>query len=84
MDDIYKPKKGFEDLFATLLEEYKREVHRILVMMIKQGQRNDERLTAWTARKQAAIEASLRALAAKYKPLFQALSEKVTEITKVK
>ena len=84
MDEIYEPKKGFEDLFAALLEEYKREVHRILVMIIKQGQRSDETLTAWTARKQADIEASLEALAAKYKPLFRALSDKVTEITKVK
>jgi 23S rRNA A2030 N6-methylase RlmJ len=83
MDEIYEPKKGFEDVFAALLDEYKREVHRTLVMIIKQGQRSDETLTAWTARKQADIEACLEPLAVKYKPLIRALSDSVTEITKV-
>ena len=84
MDEIYEPKKGFEDLFVALLEEYKREVQRILLTVTKQDHRSDETLTAWTARKRAETEASLEALAAKYKPLFRALSEKVTETTKVK
>ena len=26
MDEIYEPKKGFEDLFLALLKEYKREI----------------------------------------------------------
>ena len=83
MDEIYQPKKGFEDLFAALLEEYKREVQRILVTVTKQAHRSDETLTAWTARKQADIEACLEPLAVKYKPLIRALSDSVTEITKV-
>ncbi len=53
-------------------------------MITKQDQRSDETLSAWTARKRAETEASLEALAAKYKPLFRALSDSVTEITKVK
>ena len=83
MDEIYKPKKGFEDLYLALLEAYKREVQPILVMQTKQDQRSDETLSAWTARKRAVTEASLEALAAKYKPLIRALSDSVTEITKV-
>ena len=36
MDEIYVPKKGFEDLFAALLEEYKREIQTVSDAIAKQ------------------------------------------------
>ena len=82
MGEIYMPKKGFEDLFAALLEEYKREIQAIAKSITKRNQRSDEKLTDWINRKTAETEASLVALAAKYKPSFRALSDAVTEIPK--
>ena len=84
MDEIYEPKKGFDDLFAALLEEYKREIQTVSDIIAKQDQRSDEKLKDWIARKLADTEANLEAIATKYKPRFRALSDKVTALPKVK
>ena len=84
MGEIYEPKKGFEDLFLALLEEYKREIQAISDVIAKQDQRSDETLDAWIDRKIDSAAANLETLAAKYKPLFRALSDSVTEVPKVK
>ena len=79
MDEIYEPKKGFEDLFADLLEEFKREIQTVSNAIANQDQRSDEMPKDWVARKLADTEAKLEAIAAKYKPWFLALSNKATE-----
>ena len=84
MEEIYEPKKGFEDLFLALLKEYKREIQAISEVIVKQDQRSDETFDAWIDRKVVDAAANLEALAAKYKPLFRALSDSVTEVPKVK
>jgi hypothetical protein len=81
MDELFEPKKGCEDLFADLLIEYKREIQATSYVAM-QDRQSDETLTPWIARKVADTEASLEALAAKYKPRFRALSDSVTEIRK--
>ena len=84
MDEIYEPKKGFEDLFIDLLEEYKREIEAVSDAIAKHDQRRNEKLEAWVYRKIDDAAINLEAVAAKYKPLFRALSDSVTEVRRVK
>ena len=51
MDEIYEPKKGFEDLFVDLLAEYKREIEAVSDAIARQDQLSNEKLEAWVYRK---------------------------------
>jgi len=62
-----------------LLREYKREIQAASYVAMEE-RRSDETLTQWIARKVADTDANLEALAEKYKPLFRAMSDSVTEV----
>ena len=74
MDEVHFPKKGFEDLYNALMEEYKREIQAIIDEVENKGRRNedrrsDEEFKDWLARLGAEATARIEALDERYKPL---------------
>ena len=43
MDEVHFPKKGFDDLYNALMEEYKREIQAIIDEVKNKGRRNEDR-----------------------------------------
>ena len=82
MDELYIPKKGFQDLFQALLENYKREAQAIIDEVDNKEPRNEDWLSDvefkdWIDRLGAEVISRIDALDERYKPRFRGMAEEI-------
>ena len=87
IDETYIAKKGFEDLFDALMNDYRREAKAILDEVDNKGRRNDDRrvdeeFADWLTRLGAEAAVKLDALVERYKPQFRSLADEIIKIPK--